>query len=452
MTMLPKEKTLKIRFTGFSPRQREIALSWKDSTEEEYYHILLASRKSGKTFLMSRLLAFTALKNSNSLIGFFTYSARMKTSFYNLLIKCIPEQITVKSSEDTIILKNGTIIYLYSASSPHTPVNESFNFIFADEFALWRKNVWDYLTPTLIATNGKAFISSTPRGKNAFYDLVKAGENKDPHTVLYKMKWTDNLKPDGTLRIKPERIEAERAKMHPKLFLQEYDCQFVDAISDIFGDFSNCLTVDKWDLTPKVNLNYFAAIDVAGAGSDETVLTIIDQNGKVCFILALDDKNLVIQASKIEPYLKMFNCPTYVEKNGIGQGLLDILTSKGCNCIAFNTTSNNKKEMVDNLAVRINKGEIQLPTRELCYELSQELSAFHGKVDGKKTTYEGYDEHDDYVMSLLIANWARRNIQVDIRFTSQKVNDSEVLDTWLQKAFLDAKPKWYDKIDYKRRF
>jgi len=399
------EKTAYIKITGLALRQKEI-INEIISTPSDIvkYHIIRASRKSGKSYLLERLLLYDMIKHPGYEMGFMSATWNITMSFFRDIIKIIPQQLLQKvNTGSRIELTNGSSVDFYSANSSITPVNRSFNELFMDEFALYRKDVWEYLKPTIMAKPGaRVVIASTPRGKNAFYDMCQLGMKGLSRHKEYRMHWSDNP------LIHLEDVMDAKKTMSTQLYEQEFECVFSDSMSGVFGNFSNVQTIKEWERSPNPELYYFYGIDVAGAGSDKTVLTIMNSLQNVCKIYECKSDDLVIQGEEIYNELNKYKDKVYgyVEKNGIGQGLADILKNKGLSVNYWNTSNESKQRIVTALIMSINTGTIQLPITSLCPELENQLSNYSSKRSNSGLlTYNGEDgEHDDYVISLMLAN------------------------------------------------
>lgn len=415
---MKEERTLKIKLKGFTPKQREIATDIiNEDPDKTKYYVIRASRKSGKSWLLERLCVFFPFKYPGSQIGFISASWHFTTDFYRDLIKIIPKTLIKKTNINASIeFVNGSIIDFYSAASNILPVNRTFSFLFADEHALYRKDVWDYLRPTILASkNAKVIIASTPRGKNTFYNMCMDGIEGRNRTKQYRMSYLDN--PNIDLK----QVEDDRASMPIQLFNQEYMCEFTDAISSIFGDFKSLLTINAWQDPDIAKNKYFGGLDISGVGGDKTVLTIIDVNGNICYIYEVISTDIVDQAKELEPIIKKYNAICVGEKNGIGQGLIDVLKSMYVNISYFDTTPQSKQALVTNTILNINNKTVNMPSVDLCPKLENEMSCYSGKrTHTGHIRYEGEaGVHDDYVMSLMFAlESKRKNMSVNYVYDS----------------------------------
>jgi len=82
--------------------------------------------------------------------------------------------------------------------------------------------------------------------------------------------------------------------------------------------------------------------------------------------------------------------------------------SAGCNVRGYKFTQTSKAALVDNLAIKLERRELVLPTPELCPELVDELEAFEYSTTDQGNVRAGapYGYHDDCVIGLALAAWS----------------------------------------------
>jgi hypothetical protein len=91
-----------------------------------------------------------------------------------------------------------------------------------------RDEIWEgHLAPRLIDRKGRALVISTPLGKGWFYDMYLRGSKKlDPECESWALPSRDNPHVDAAT------IEAERGRMPPEKFAQQYESKFLDVPGD----------------------------------------------------------------------------------------------------------------------------------------------------------------------------------------------------------------------------
>jgi len=99
----------------------------------------------------------------------------------------------------------------------------------------------------------------------------------------------------------------------------------------------------------------------------------------------------------------------YIEVNGIGRAMYDLIQPKSPRIRPFNTTQDNKTEMVRKLIHDIETMSIELPSRELLPQLHKEFSTYTYKLSqtGKLSFTHSTGQKDDHIDSLMLANYSR---------------------------------------------
>jgi len=115
-----------------------------------------------------------------------------------------------------------------SADKPAGLLGESLTFLVVDESAKLRDDVWDlHLAPRLIDQRGWALLISTPGGNNWFFRAFRRGQKRrDPEYESWALPTTDNP------HVPADMIEAERKRLAPEEFAQQYLAQFTGVEHD----------------------------------------------------------------------------------------------------------------------------------------------------------------------------------------------------------------------------
>lgn len=192
-----------------------------------------------------------------------------------------------------ISLWNGTFqLHGKSAKYPDTLVGEGLHGVILAEAAKLKERVWSkYIRPTLADFNGWALLTSTPEGKNWFYDMYKYGQNpkmteweswrmpawKNPY--VYKTPTIDShvkqlqefMVTDGYTSLSPQEI----SQMHDlviddevlsliqsttiEAFNQEIGADFTEFVGRVFKEFDEDIHVR--DISRKPGWDLYAAVD-----------------------------------------------------------------------------------------------------------------------------------------------------------------------------------------------
>lgn len=385
--------------------QQKLLEHLKNSTA--MYETICCSRQWGKTFFLQQLILMYAINNpkSNTLFCSPTYSQvnKVKKSIINGIKKSgIIDHLD--GEQNAIILKNGSTIYFRSVKIYDNIRGLSIDFLFADEAAMYSDEAfYAALRPTLTVKGKKCFLISTPKGKsNFFYQCYMKGINPDESRYrTFYCTYRDN--PFANL----DEINDAKKSLPKRLYDQEYEAKFVDGGGDVFEDIESVSILSSYS-EPIGGMKYFAGIDL-GNSDDYTVLTVMDSNGKVVYIYRDRHKDWTTIINNIIKILKKYNATTFVEVNGLGSPVFDLL-KKQYPVIPWITSNKSKQDIIESLIISFQDKDIKIPTRELEPDLYNELQDFSFTYSKSTRTiiYAARSGHDDTVMSLAICNNARK--------------------------------------------
>lgn len=151
-------------------------------------------------------------------------------------------------------------VHAKSAKYPDTLVGEGLHGVILSEAAKLKPSVWPkYIRPMLTDYRGWGALTSTPEGKNWFYDLWMLGQNPDQPEFwsIRAPSWMNNhLYPLGAAD--PE-VESLRNSMSAEKFNQEIAADFTEFVGRVFKDFEEETHVGNFAYNPRLPL--FMATD-----------------------------------------------------------------------------------------------------------------------------------------------------------------------------------------------
>lgn len=151
-------------------------------------------------------------------------------------------------------------VHCKSAKYPNSLVGEALEGVILAEAAKLKPSVWHkYIRPMLADYRGWALFTSTPEGRNWFYDLYKFGQDPafgDWWSVRMPSWSNDILFPAG--RNDPE-IASMSAGMSEEKFNQEIGADFTEFVGRVFKDFDEEIHIGDYKYNP--NWPVYAAID-----------------------------------------------------------------------------------------------------------------------------------------------------------------------------------------------
>jgi len=303
--------------------------------------------------------------------------------------------------------------------------------------------IWAAVYP-IISTGGRAFVLSTVNGiGNWYHDTwTRAEEGANAFNPI-QIGWQDHpeyarvegfewLYKEMEQRDPPMNIDeweqTTRANISHKKWLQEYECEFLgtgdtfiegmilqsltENINDNFyRKYNNRMYVWK---DPDPNSTYFMAVDVAlGRGRDYSAFQIIDLYSGEQVAEFYSNTTPINELARIcfdeGAYYNL--CPILVERNTIGNNLLDYLFDQleyenvwfdEKQNMGLQITAKNRDNILVEMEEAIRMNEIKINSKRTVMELNTFIISDNGKV--KADT----GQNDDLVMSLALSIYGGR--------------------------------------------
>jgi len=187
------------------------------------------------------------------------------------------------------------------------------------------------------------------------------------------------------------------------VFAQEYLAEFLEDAGGVFRNVPACATATPQDKSLAQGRAYVIGVDW-GKLNDFTVLSVIDVQAKS--LVSMDRFNQIdysVQMGRLVTLCERFQpVAAVVERNSIGEPLIEALARAGLPITPFQTTHSSKAAIIDALALAFERKDIQiLPDPVLVNELqSYEMERLPSGML-RYSAPEGM--HDDCVMSLALA-------------------------------------------------
>ncbi len=387
-----------MNITLFTPYEKQKQFITRFADTDDLFGVVSAPRGSGKTLLGINLMLYWLLQKPNRKGGWISPVYSQAKSVMDSIVNTSTDVIDSSNRmEGTISFVNGSTLKFLSSDSPDNIRGFRFTHLILDEAAFHKENsINTAILPTLNPLGKKCLMISTPRGRNHFYNWFSKEE-----AVSLSFPLTECPYVSKTL------VEEARKSLPVDIFRQEFLAEFVDSTNDVFVGIDKVSTINLF--SNQIKMDVYAGIDT-GLTDDMSVLTLIDGTGRVRWIEALNNIPLQDIAEKFMSIMGDFSIVGgYIETNGIGRAMYDAINPTFRRIKKFNTTQDNKTEMVRKLISDIEDMTIELPTRELCPELHNEFQSYSYKLspNGKLSFSHLPGHHDDYIDSLMLANFSR---------------------------------------------
>jgi hypothetical protein len=201
------------------------------------------------------------------------------------------------------------LVHAKSAKYPDSLVGEGLHGVIMAEAAKLKPSVWNkYVRPMLSDYLGYALMSSTPEGKNWFYEAYMNYQKGLPGWWSIRMpSWSNPyLYPLG--RRDPEIIALE-AELTPEAFKQEIGAEFTEFVGRVFKEFDEEVHCRPLEYNP--NFETYAAVDYGWT------------NPFVWLLIQVDHwKNVYVIGEHYESHLRIDAAPqVLIDKGLVPNGL-----------------------------------------------------------------------------------------------------------------------------------
>ncbi len=317
----------------------------------------------------------------------------MKTTTANLTGRRVSE-----SDKRIDFNVSGGSISIHSTHYPDNLRGAGLDYVVLDEAAFMPPTVWgDVVRPMLLERRGGALFLSTPFGKNWFYRLYLLGDNPhEPAWASFRFKSMDNP------LIAPEEFATIRRQTTERVWQTEYLAHFVDDAGQVFRGVRTAATAPPHP-TPDANRRYIMGVDWARE-QDYTALVVID--AERAQMVALERFHQVSWSAQLRRVQALYDRwqPTVIwaESNSVGSPLIEQLQQEGLPVRPFVTTNRSKTQLIEGLALAIERGELALlPDETLLQELS--LYSMERLAGGRYRYSAPAGQHDDTVIATALA-------------------------------------------------
>lgn len=374
-----------------------------------HIHCVKAKRQIGKSFIIINELLRFAINYTNTVSCCLSPTLNQARKIYKQILKVTDQTGVIIKKNDSLLeieFINGSVLVFKSAEQRESLRGYTFNGILCiDEAAYISDEVWSIIRPTCDVYQAPILMVSTPKFRMGFFfETFQMG-----FLDKYKGQITsyDLCKYDTSALLSKEQLELYRQMLPKNMYVTEYMGEFLDSESIVFGDFKQCISNDITDY----NELYIGIDWGSGVGSDNTVVTALNENTEMVFQIAFNNKSTMEQINYIVEYLSGFGNKVkhiVAECNGLGKPLCDNLKEKikKIPIVEWYTTNQNKIELINKLQVAFEQKRIKILDDDA---LIAELSIFEAKMNAKGTVQYGapVGGNDDRVLSLLFALYSK---------------------------------------------
>lgn len=291
-------------------------------------------------------------------------------------------------------LTNGWI-HFKGSDNPASMKGDTLTGATMDECATQHETVWsESLRPMLAVNKGGCDFIGTPKGKNWFYLLWQQAAT-DPEFSRH------HASSEKSPYFSRTEFESIRQSTPEAIFRQEYLAEFIDAGSEVFRDFRQCIKGELEE--PKAGRLYVMGADIA-KHVDWTVITIWDvERRHLVYFDRFNQIDWPLIESRISAACVKYNrARIRLDATGVGDPVFDRLNSMALPVYPVRINSAVKTHLIESLIMAVEKREITFPHIP---DMLQEFSIFSAKKSPsghiQYSAPPGY--HDDIVLSSALA-------------------------------------------------
>lgn len=312
--------------------------------------------------------------------------------------------VTINEVERRIDLPNGSTMAVRSTHHPDSLRGEGLDLAVLDEAAFMEARVWpEVVRPMLVTDRGEAIFLSTPRGRNWFWDLYRAGRGGEgSEWQSFHFSTADNP------LIALEELEDIRRMTAARVWQTEYEASFSDESGQVFRRVREAVC-HVGAGGPQAGHRYVAGVDW-GRDYDYTVIVMMDATRRR--MVAMDRFNQIgwhLQRGRLRAMAERWKPQAiWAEANGMGGPNIEALIREGLPMRRFMTTAKSKTPLIESLALAIERGSVALlDDPVLLGELAgYSLERLHS---GGYRYGAAAGAHDDTVMAAALAWHAAQN-------------------------------------------
>lgn len=366
------------------------------------FRIIAAGRRFGKTEMCGHLCFEQALAEPERVVWWVapTYEDANELGFDNLM-KIIPKSLVKRSNRQSprkIELVNDSIISFRSADREDSLRGRGVNFLVIDEAGSVPTRAWqEELRPSLSDTLGEMVAIGTPKGRNWFYDWWTRGDDPEYDYVdSFHFSSYDNP------HVEDSEVESARMELPDRVFRQEYLAEFIDSEGAVFGPVRerNVTGVSPDDATGP----YTIGVDLART-QNFTVVVALGANGVVA---AFERLNMTSwdKIQRVVERVATAHSPNVIRLDATRDNkIVQDIEAAGFQVEPVRFSATTKRDMVENLAARLETVDITIPDMEKFDHLINELTQYEYDVTEsgniKYRAPAGF--HDDAVDALALA-------------------------------------------------
>lgn len=377
------------------------------------FNVLSAGRRWRKTTLLMTIAVEAALRNIPIVWGAPTFD-QVRVG-WNEMRASLGGIADFKQSTMTCTLPTGGAIIFRSLDDPDNARGHTAGGVIIDEAGDVKEQAWyEVLRPMLIDTDGWAWLSGTPKGRNWFWREWMAAKTRED-SISWQIPTLGCAVVDGRLIRTPHpyenpaipypEIEQIWQTTPERIFRQEILAEFLEGEGSVFRNIKACLGAPK-NTTPAQHEGHRIVAGLDWAKHNDFTFTSIFCVDCMCEV-DKDRFNQIdyhVQRDRLKAKYDYWNVAHIEgEANSIGEPNIEELQREGLPIVPFMTTATSKPPLIESLALCFEKAEAQWLDDDIC---THEIEAYEIKVSpqtGRPSYSAPANFNDDTVIGRALA-------------------------------------------------
>ena len=311
----------------------------------------------------------------------------------------------IRSQPPEADLLNGSKVFWRSMGGDGTVIGRGYHLAVIDEAVRVSRNVVRQdLIPATADTGGPVVAITSPGGDlNWTYDWYRKALDGNPLYAAINGPSTEN--PSPQIRAFVEMMREDMGEDDP-IFRQEILAEFIKGAGSVFTNIEENARLEGWRESPVEGGIYVIGADL-GEQRDYTVLLAMEaKTGEVHGYFRGRRMSWPAQVATIMRFTETWGGRLWIDETGVGSPIVDDLRSRGVTCVGISLQSQQKHDILVALRVAMSQDAISYPPEPV---LTGEMAGYHAQAlpSGRLKYSAPQGKHDDCVIALALANWAR---------------------------------------------
>lgn len=338
-------------------------------TADVKHRVIAAGRRAGKTTACA-IEARDTLLEREGLVWWVAPTYQQAEIGFRTFLDIVPDELL---SEENISRQKRTVelagsrLEFKSADRPDNLRGAGIIELIIDEAPEVSRYAWENaLRPTLSDTADSRMIAiGTPKGHNWFHDLFQKGQ-RDDYPAYRSWRFPTTANPF----ISHDDVRDAREMLPERVFRQEYLAEFTDDDGTVFQNWREDV-VEAYEWRDYYGTDpFFTGVDFART-EDWTVIVTLDKYGKLNEFVRVNETGWPEIQRAVEAVYAEYGGQVWVDATRDNKIVSD-LERAGVAVEPVQFTASRKRELVENLAVLLEKGELTLPA---------DLGVLHSELD-----------------------------------------------------------------------